>query len=80
MFGLSPWELLIMFLVILLLFGAKRLPEIGASLGKGIREFKGSIKEVEGEMRTEITGDSTAGSQGTEQSQAAEPQATKTEV
>ena len=58
MFGLSPWELLIVFLAILLLFGAKRLPEIGSSLGKGIREFKGSIKEVESDMRTEITGDS----------------------
>lgn len=59
MFGLSPWELLIVFLAILLLFGAKRLPEIGSSLGKGIREFKGSIKEVESDMRAEITGDST---------------------
>ena len=57
MFGLSPWELLIAFLVILLLFGAKRLPEIGSSLGRGIREFKGSIKEVEGDVRAEITGD-----------------------
>jgi len=45
-----------LFLVILLLFGAKRLPEIGSSLGKGIREFKDSIKDVEGEVRREITG------------------------
>ncbi len=75
MFGLSPWELLIVFLAILLLFGAKRLPEIGSSLGKGIREFKGSIKEVEGEIRTEITGDATSGSQET-----AQRQATKTEA
>ncbi len=56
MFGLSPWELLIVFLAILLLFGAKRLPEIGSSLGKGIREFKESIKDVEGDVRREITG------------------------
>ena len=56
MFGLSPWELLIVFLAILLLFGARRLPEIGSSLGKGIREFKDSIKDVEGEVRREITG------------------------
>lgn len=56
MFGLSPWELLIVFLAILLLFGAKRLPEIGSSLGRGIREFKESIKDVEGEVRGEITG------------------------
>lgn len=57
MFGLSPWELLLVFLAILLMFGAKRLPEIGSSLGRGIREFKGSIKEVEGDVRAEITGD-----------------------
>ena len=56
MFGLSPWELLIVFMAILLLFGARRLPEIGSSLGKGIREFKDSIKDVEGEVRREITG------------------------
>ena len=55
MFGLSPWELLIVFLAILLLFGARRLPEIGSSLGKGIREFRDSIKDVEGEVRREIT-------------------------
>jgi sec-independent protein translocase protein TatA len=60
MFGLSPWELLIVFLAILLLFGARRLPEIGSSLGKGIREFKDSIKDVEGEVRREITGTESA--------------------
>lgn len=54
MFGLSPWELLIVFLAILLLFGAKRLPEIGSSLGKGIREFKDSFKEIEDDVRHEI--------------------------
>jgi len=56
MFGLSAWELVIVFLAILLLFGAKRLPEIGSSLGKGIREFKGSIREIESETRSEIQG------------------------
>ena len=49
--GLGPWEILLIFLVVLLLFGAKRLPEIGSSLGKGIREFKGSLKEIENEMK-----------------------------
>ncbi len=56
MMGLSPWELLIVFLAILLLFGAKRLPEIGSSLGKGLRQFKDSVTDVEGEIRGEITG------------------------
>ena len=44
--GLGMWEMLLIFLVALLLFGAKRLPEIGSSLGKGIREFKKNITEV----------------------------------
>lgn len=50
--GLGMWEILLIFLVVLLLFGAKRLPEIGSSLGKGIREFKSSIREIEGEIKT----------------------------
>ena len=40
MFGIGLPELLVIFLVCLLLFGANRLPEIGRSLGDGIREFK----------------------------------------
>ena len=44
--GLGMGELIVIFLVVLLLFGAKRLPEIGSSLGKGIREFKGSIRDL----------------------------------
>ena len=37
------WELLAILAIILLIFGARRLPEIGASLGKGIRTFKTAI-------------------------------------
>lgn len=40
--GWSEW--IVIFLIILLLFGAKRLPEIAKSLGKGIKEFKKAIK------------------------------------
>lgn len=39
-------ELLVILMIVLLVFGAKRLPEMGSALGKGIREFKNSIKEV----------------------------------
>ncbi len=39
-------EIMIILVVVLLVFGAKRLPEIGASMGKGIREFKRSFSEV----------------------------------
>ena len=49
--GVGPWELVLVFVVVLLLFGAKRLPEIGSSLGKGIREFKSSFREIEGELK-----------------------------
>ena len=56
--GLGMGEMIVIFLVVLLLFGAKRLPEIGSSLGKGIREFKGSIKEIEKEVRDDTEDDS----------------------
>ncbi len=52
MFGsLGMWEMLIILFIVMLLFGARRLPEIGGSLGKGIREFNGSLKEVESELK-----------------------------
>ena len=51
MFGTIGWpEIILLLLVVLLLFGAKRLPEIGKALGKGIREFKKSIKGIEDEL------------------------------
>ena len=48
--GLSnPLHLLILVLVVVLLFGARRLPELGRSLGAGIREFRGSLAGGEGD-------------------------------
>ncbi|MBN1687637.1 MAG: twin-arginine translocase TatA/TatE family subunit [Candidatus Omnitrophica bacterium] len=41
----GPLEIVVILLVVLLLFGAKRLPEIGRSLGKGIQEFKKSMRD-----------------------------------
>jgi sec-independent protein translocase protein TatA len=46
-FGIGIWEILILLLVVLLVFGPKRLPEMGRSLGKGMREFKDSISGIE---------------------------------
>jgi sec-independent protein translocase protein TatA len=46
-FGVSIWELMILLIVLLLVFGAKRLPEMGRSLGKGMREFKDAVTGVE---------------------------------
>ena len=42
-FGIGPTELIILLIVVLLLFGAKRVPEIGRSVGKGMREFKDAV-------------------------------------
>lgn len=46
----GPLELIIIFLVILLIFGAKRIPEIARGLGKGIREFKSATTEISKEL------------------------------
>lgn len=43
-------EVLVILLIMLLLFGSKRIPEIAQSLGKGIREFKKSMQEVQEEI------------------------------
>jgi sec-independent protein translocase protein TatA len=45
-FNIGMTEMLVILLILLLVFGAKRLPEMGAGMGKGIREFKKSLKEV----------------------------------
>lgn len=52
MFNIGPQELFWIFLIVLFLFGAKRIPEIGRSIGKGIQEFKKGMKEVETELTT----------------------------
>ncbi|MFW5952381.1 MAG: twin-arginine translocase TatA/TatE family subunit [Gemmatimonadota bacterium] len=48
--SVGVWEVILILAVLLLVFGAKRLPEIGSALGKGIREFKGSVREIESEI------------------------------
>ena len=49
-FGLGTGEIFLIVLAILLLFGAKRIPELMKSLGKGVKSFKEGMKEVEKEM------------------------------
>ena len=48
MFGLGFQEILVLLLIALLLFGAKKLPEIGKAVGKSIREFKKAFHHEEG--------------------------------
>ena len=47
------WEWIIIFLVILLLFGAKRLPDLARGLGKGISEFRKAAREVSDELQND---------------------------
>jgi len=51
MFGVGPWELILILLIVLVIFGAGRLPEIGANLGKGIRNFKKSVSDTEAQIK-----------------------------
>ena len=47
----GPTELILIVLIIVIIFGAKRLPELGKSLGEGIKNFKGSISGKEGKEK-----------------------------
>lgn len=51
MFGLGPQELIVILFIALLLFGPKKLPELGRTIGKAMREFKKATSEVEKEIR-----------------------------
>jgi sec-independent protein translocase protein TatA len=56
--GVGLWEMLVLGLVVLLVFGPKRLPEMGRSLGRGMREFKNSVSgEGKDEELDGLTGD-----------------------
>ena len=66
MFGLGATEIGVILLIALLLFGAKRIPEIARGLGKGIREFRSATSEISRELtleerRTAYTPPPTAG-------------------
>jgi len=52
---LGMQELLVIFLVVLLLFGAKRIPEVMRSFGSGINEFKKGLREIEKEAKRDDT-------------------------
>lgn len=52
MFGnLGATEIILIILVILLLFGARKIPELAQGLGKGMKEFKKAVRDVEDEIK-----------------------------
>ncbi|TFH03032.1 MAG: twin-arginine translocase TatA/TatE family subunit [Calditrichales bacterium] len=55
MFGIGTTELIIIMFIILLIFGAKKLPELAQGLGKGIREFKRASSEIQDELNVNGT-------------------------
>ena len=58
--SLGPMEIGMILLVVLLLFGAKRIPEIARGLGKGLREFKDATKDVQRELTVDGNNRNTA--------------------
>ena len=53
-FGIGIWELLILLLVLLLVFGPKRLPEVGRTIGKGMAQFRKATTDLRRTIETEI--------------------------
>ena len=53
MFGLGTTELIIILVLVLVIFGAGKLPSVGGALGKGLRNFKDGIKDAEDETEPE---------------------------
>jgi sec-independent protein translocase protein TatA len=55
MFGIGSQELLVILLVVLLLFGGKRLPELARALGNGVRDFRKAVRDVQREVDLDAT-------------------------
>ena len=57
MFGLGTTELILILIIVVVLFGAKRLPQVGAGLAKGIKSFRSNISEDEKKDETHAGAD-----------------------
>ena len=57
-FNLGPWEILLILIVILILFGARRLPELARGLGQGINEFRDAVDSSKKEIIDNLETDS----------------------
>ena len=50
--GLGPWEILLVILAIILIFGGKKIPELARGLGQGLKEFKKAKQEIKDEVKS----------------------------
>lgn len=50
--GLGPWEIGLIILVVIILFGGKKLPELARGLGLGLREFTKATREIKDEVKS----------------------------
>lgn len=53
-FGIGPWELLLILIIALIVFGPGKLPEIGSALGRSIREFRRASNEFTAEIQRDL--------------------------
>jgi sec-independent protein translocase protein TatA len=60
-FGIQPIHIVVILVVALLIFGPKRLPEMGRSIGKALNEFRNGTREVTDSLRAEVNGSSEPG-------------------
>lgn len=77
MFGMGPMEMFLALVVVLLLFGAKRIPEIAGSFGKGIREFKKNMNDVQREIQEPSRSESLPPAATSTRDESAEPREPK---
>lgn len=63
LFNLNGWEIPIIILVVLILFGGKKIPEFMKGLGKGISSFKRGLNEIEEEIKADPTDKTTTNNQ-----------------
>lgn len=54
MFGMGPWELVLILVIALVIFGPGKLPEVGQALGKGLKEFKRASNSVKEGIKEEV--------------------------
>ena len=50
--SLGPWEVILIILAVVLIFGGKKIPELARGLGKGLREYKKTTREIKDEVDT----------------------------